>query len=89
MAVRNFFLTANIDGRAGKLTGGPGSKTGGLDMEVKQRGAGGAILPGPTIIGVSDGNEVTMHIDIPAGFVLDGERADGRGSIRYTRTTAR
>jgi hypothetical protein len=40
MAIRNFYVKGNIDGRAAQLTGGPASKTGGLDLTIYQRCAG-------------------------------------------------
>lgn len=40
MAVRNFFVDAEIDGRETDLGGGPRSKTGGMDVTVYQRNEG-------------------------------------------------
>lgn len=37
MAVRNFWIDANIDGRLTELSGGPRDKTGGMDVTIKQR----------------------------------------------------
>ena len=45
MAVRNFWLKANIDGRSTELTGGPQRKDGGFYLTVKQRDDGGIIEP--------------------------------------------
>lgn len=41
MAVRNFWIEANIDGRETVLKGGPASKRGGLYLTIKQRSEGG------------------------------------------------
>lgn len=41
MAVRNFYVTARIDGRETELAGGPRAKDGGLEMVVNQRNHGG------------------------------------------------
>lgn len=40
MAVRNFYLSASIDGRATGLTGGPANKEGGFDLTITQRDEG-------------------------------------------------
>lgn len=40
MAVRNFYLEANIDGRATKLGGGPKAKDGGMRVHLYQRDEG-------------------------------------------------
>lgn len=48
MAVRNFYLSANIDGRQTKLAGGPRSRDGGLDATIYVRDRGD-IVPAVTI----------------------------------------
>lgn len=50
MAVRNFWIEANIDGRDTVLAGGPRSKDGGFSLTVKQRDRGG-IITAATISG--------------------------------------
>lgn len=40
MAVRNFWIEAEIDGRKHKLKGGPRAKTGGFKLTVQQRSNG-------------------------------------------------
>ena len=40
MAVRNFWIEANVDGRKTKLTGGPRSKDGGLALDIFMRSDG-------------------------------------------------
>ena len=37
MAVRNFYIKADIDGRKTKLAGGPASKDGGMNISIFQR----------------------------------------------------
>ena len=41
MAVRNFWIDADIDGRATELSGGPRAKDGGMSVTLKQRKEGG------------------------------------------------
>lgn len=43
MAVRNFWVDANIDGRKTMLSGGPTSKEGGMCVVIKQRSNGGIV----------------------------------------------
>ena len=45
MAIRNFWISAEIDGRSTKLTGGPRNKNGGFWLTVKMRDNGGIIEP--------------------------------------------
>lgn len=40
MAVRPFYMTANIEGKATNLTGGPRSKDGRMNITVQQRNKG-------------------------------------------------
>lgn len=37
MAIRNFYMNANVDGRVSRLTGGPRNKEGGMSIIVTQR----------------------------------------------------
>lgn len=41
MATRNFWIDADIDGRATELSGGPRRKDGGMSVSIKQRNEGG------------------------------------------------
>ena len=43
MAVRPFYMEANIDGRASRLSGGPKSKSGGMGINIYQRDKGSII----------------------------------------------
>lgn len=40
MAVRNFYVEANIDGRTAPISGGPASKTGEMTVRLYQRSEG-------------------------------------------------
>lgn len=40
MAVRPFYMEANVDGRASQLSGGPKNKSGGMDVTIYQRDNG-------------------------------------------------
>lgn len=40
MAVRNFYVVANVDGRATALTGGPARKDGGMTIDLTMRDKG-------------------------------------------------
>lgn len=44
-AIRNFWVDAEVDGRANKLAGGPIAKTGGLTVSIKQRDNGSITEP--------------------------------------------
>ena len=41
MAVRNFYINAEIDGRKTRFAGGPAGKHGGLSLVLTQRNHGG------------------------------------------------
>ena len=65
MAVRNFWVDADIDGRKTMLSGGPASKEGGMGVVIKQRSNGGIVtafkvncyeVDGELIAEVIDGN---------------------------------
>ena len=43
MAVRNFWVDADIDGRKTELSGGPASKEGGMKITIKQRDEGSIV----------------------------------------------
>ena len=58
MAIRPFYMEANIDGRASKLSGGPKSKSGGMDINIYQR---------------DKGSIVTMFKISTGGFMRDGK----------------
>lgn len=41
MAIRNFYLKADIEGKETKLTGGPRGKNGGMSVVITQRNKNG------------------------------------------------
>ena len=43
MAIRPFYMNAEIDGRSSSLSGGPKSKSGGQDITISQRDNGSII----------------------------------------------
>ena len=43
MAMRNFYLTADIDGRETLLTGGPRAKDGMMTVDIRQRDEGSIV----------------------------------------------
>ena len=43
MAIRPFYMSADIDGRSSNLSGGPKSKSGGQDITIYQRDNGSVI----------------------------------------------
>jgi hypothetical protein len=45
MAVRNFYLKADIDGRKTTLEGGPKNKEGGFDLTIYMRDKGSITTP--------------------------------------------
>lgn len=44
MAMRNFYLTADIDGRKTLLTGGPAAKQGEMTVTIRQRDHGESVV---------------------------------------------
>lgn len=44
MAMRNFWLTADIDGRKTPLAGGARAKDGGMTVEIRQRAKGNSVV---------------------------------------------
>lgn len=69
MAVRNFYVTADIDGRTTKLKGGPASKDGGMTVTLYQRSEGGIVEAVELHCFVNkDGN---LQTTITVGYGLD------------------
>lgn len=44
MAMRNFYIEADIEGRKTMLTGGPAAKDGGMTVDIRQREEGNSVL---------------------------------------------
>ena len=63
MAVRNFWIWADIDGRKTHITGGPASKSGGIQLNLYQRSnGGGTSLPVLKIRCSAHGDELRTRI---------------------------
>lgn len=63
MAVRNFYLKANIDGRKTMLKGGPRKKDGWMEVEILQRDKGGKTVAFKISCGEYDGKLYTEIVD--------------------------
>lgn len=73
--VRNFWLTAEIDGRASTFAAGPRSKDGGFVLHIKQRDGGG-IKDAAVIVGRVDSHgDVVLTIDAPPGKMIGEVRS--------------
>ena len=66
MAVRNFYVDADIDGRETILGGGPRNKQGGMTVKIFQRVEGGISHP-IKIVCTERGGELTTEIFDPDG----------------------
>lgn len=44
MAMRNFYIEADIEGRSSTLTGGPACKDGGMAVTIRQRDEGNSVV---------------------------------------------
>ena len=44
MAMRNFYMEADIDGRKTMLTGGPAAKDGEMNVTIRQRDEGNSVV---------------------------------------------
>ena len=63
MALRNFWLEAQVDGRKTKLTGGPKNKTGGMHTKVYVRDRGASVLACKIVCRECDGDLIVMIYD--------------------------
>lgn len=61
MAVRNWWIEVEIDGRKTKLCGGPQSKDGGFTLKIHQRDKGG-IIPDVLSISGDAANDGSLHL---------------------------
>ena len=68
--VRNFWIDADIDGRATRLAGGPVSKDGGIDVSIKMRSEG-AVEEAMRIEGWA-GSDGRLYLKVSVGAMLDG-----------------
>jgi hypothetical protein len=80
MAIRNYWIDANIDGRKTRLTGGPRRKDGGFDLRIKIRNDGGISDGMLVVCGNAPSEDGTLKLvayctDAPADeIVLTGRR---------------
>jgi hypothetical protein len=83
MNVRNFWVSADIEGRGTQLSGGPLSKSGGFDQAVYIRDNGeakralsisGEVRGDELELFVSPGKGVTMEPTADGGFVIRTKR---------------
>jgi len=78
--VRNFWLSADIDGRSTMLDGGPRSKDGGFDLDIYQR-ANGSSEKALSVTGRAYPNGQVILRIFPGAY---GDGKDGRGlSVSY------
>ena len=63
MALRNFWLETEIDGRKTKLKGGPRNKTGGMHTKVYVRDQGASVLACKIVCEECDGDLIVMIYD--------------------------
>ena len=67
MAVRNFWIEVEIDGRKTKLTGGPTGKSGGMRINIYQRSNGEITKPvhiNCYAVPVADSDEILLHTSV-------------------------
>ena len=76
MAIRNFFLSATIDGRQTRVTGGPASKTGGMEIKVYMRNEGEITIPLEIECYADEEGKLRMYLDIKDHdrVIIDTER---------------
>jgi hypothetical protein len=76
MAVRNFWINANIDGRETNLEGGPRAKEDGFTLVIKQRDNGNITI-GARVNGYYDNGELVLEV------------VDAEGNVVLTNKTKR
>ena len=77
MAVRNFWIDADIDGRQTMLSGGPKSRDGGMRVNIYQRDEGGILHVISINCYVSADGKLISKI---------GVEADGQSTVSVVRT---
>ena len=63
MALRNFWIEAEVDGRKTKLTGGPRNKKGGMRAKFYVKNNGASVLACKVLCTECDGSLITMVYD--------------------------
>jgi hypothetical protein len=76
VAVRNFYIECDIDGRTNTLTGGPGNREGGFSMVIKQRDRGSIIIA----------MKITGRADSLGNLVLEAEVSGGDRRLEVITT---
>ena len=79
MAMRNFWIEGQIDGRKSRITGGPQSSGGGFDLTVYQRDDGESKV-GARITGRVVNGELILDVDPGAG--VSNVRVENSGGFR-------
>ncbi len=74
--LRNFYLDGSIDGRASKVSGGPSSKEGGLELSVLQRNKGAK----------EESVKILCYADVDGNLVTDVYH---KGECVFSRKTER
>lgn len=81
MAVRNWWLSASIDGRETEVAGGPRAKDGGFTLKIFQRVNGGSVLAVRIEGRANSQGDLTLNMYVPqadgtSGYIsiLDSER---------------
>lgn len=67
--MRNFYLTAKVDGRKTLLTAGPRSKYGGFDLHIQQRDKG-IITSAIKVTGYADGPDLVLNVYAEDGNLI-------------------
>lgn len=73
MAVRNFWIDADIDGRQTELSGGPRAKDGGMSVIIKQRDAGEITTALRIRCGECCGKLITRVYDVNHNLLFEHE----------------
>lgn len=81
MAVRNFWLTCEIDGAKSLLEGGPRAKGGGFNLEIRQRAEGRPLLV-LRVVGSVEGDQLKLE-------VFPHHEATGGELVRIVKTSKR
>jgi hypothetical protein len=83
MAMRNFWIEGDVDGRRTSLTGGPQGAGGGFSLVVYQREKGqskvgvrvtGRVVDGELILDVDPGTVRNVRVENNGGFRATSER---------------
>ena len=73
MAVRNFWVDADIDGRETMLSGGPRAKDGGMSVIIKQRSKGDITTSLRILCTEHNGSLITQVYDVNHKLIFEKE----------------